>query len=159
TITLVAAGTFTYTLTCTSASGDTANATVTVRVSVPTVSVTNTFSPNAVTIPTSEGAPYGEADILQRGRGIQIDQAFGYGPTKVLRTYICLNGMISYPQCSQLPPQSGPLPSALLAAIDAGIASFAGSGVRLLIRFIYNFGPIGARDVPATLIATHIDQL
>jgi hypothetical protein len=49
----------------------------------------------------------------------------------------------------------------MLAGIDAGIARFAGSGKRLLVRFVYNLGPIGsgARDVPAVLIATHIDQL
>jgi hypothetical protein len=49
----------------------------------------------------------------------------------------------------------------MLNGISNGIASFSGTGIRLLIRFIYNFGPAGpgARDVPASLIASHIDQL
>jgi hypothetical protein len=54
----------------------------------------------------------------------------------------------------------------MLAGIDAGIASFARSGVRLMIRFIYNFGPCCAAtdaaiatDAPISVILTHIDQL
>jgi hypothetical protein len=49
----------------------------------------------------------------------------------------------------------------MLSAIDAGIASYAGTGIRLMIRFIYNFGPIGAgaMDAPIDVISQHIDQL
>jgi len=79
----------------------------------------------------------------------------------VVRLYICLSGRVAVNQCSNAPSPTGPLSASMLSDIEAGIASYGGTGIRLLIRFIYNFGPIGsgARDVPASLIATHIDQL
>jgi hypothetical protein len=49
----------------------------------------------------------------------------------------------------------------MLNGVSSGIAAFAGTSVRLMIRFIYNFGPIGpgAMDAPISVISQHIDQL
>ena len=119
----------------------------------------NHFTPNAGTISTSEGAPYSDSDLWT---GLEYSQSrFGYGPTKVVRLYICLSGRVQVDQCSLSPSPTGPLSASMLSDIEAGIASYTGTGIRLLLRFIYNFGPIGpgARDVPASLIVTHIDQL
>jgi hypothetical protein len=78
------------------------------------------FQPNAITISTSEGAPYGDA-AFWAGES-DIDMAHGYGPTKIIRLYICLSGEVDFDQCSQqpaftfnvtLPPS---LPSGLISA-------------------------------------------
>jgi hypothetical protein len=119
----------------------------------------NLFSPNAATIATSEGAPYGSTDIFFRTSYLETSSAYGYGPTKVLQAYICLNAVVAFDQCSQRTPPTGPLPLQMLDAIGRGIASYAGTGVKLLVRFTYNFGPLGASDAPIDVIATHIDQL
>ncbi len=117
------------------------------------------FTPSALTISTSEGAPYGDSNFWIGQDYAQAE--FGYGPTKVMRLYICLSGRVQLDQCSLAPPPTGPLTADMLSDIEAGIGSYAGTGIRVLIRFIYNFGPIGpgAADVPIDLITTHIDQL
>lgn len=124
--------------------------------------LTETFSPNSVTISTSEGAPYGDCDFwTEKAANCFNEKNFGYGPTKVVRVYICLSGEVSTSECSQQPEVTGPLTSAMLADIDSRIAAFAGSGIRLMPRFTYNFGPIGpgAMDAPIDVISKHIDQL
>lgn len=117
------------------------------------------YPPRPLTLSTSEGAPYGDTDFWPR-----VDTtttAFGYGPTMVQRVYICLSGMVKMEDCSAQPTPTGPLPDEMLAGIDQRLGQFAGTGKRLLVRFVYNLGPIGrsARDVPAALITTHIEQL
>lgn len=127
-----------------------------------TFSQTETFSPNAVTISTSEGAPYGDCNFwTEQAKYCFNDSNLGYGPTKVVRTYVCLSGEVSIPDCSQQPEVTGPLSREMLDGIDSRIAAFAGSGIRLVVRFTYNFGPIGpgAMDAPIDVISTHIDQL
>jgi hypothetical protein len=158
TVIAATAGALEYALACTGPA-ETVRATVTVTASPPSLPLTNLFTSNTLTISTSEGAPYGDSNFW-----IGQDYAetgFGYGPTKVMRLYICLSGRVQLDQCSFTPPPTGPLTAAMLSDIEAGIGFYAGTGIRLLIRFIYNFGPIGpgAEDVPAGLITTHIDQL
>ena len=126
------------------------------------VVATTTFSPNSVTISTSEGAPYGDCDFWVQGpSSCSHESNFGYGPTKVIRLYICLSGEVSLASCSQQPAVTGPLSTAMLGRINAGIAAYAGTGIRLMIRFTYNMGPNGpgAMDAPIDVISTHIDQL
>lgn len=126
------------------------------------VNLTQTFSPNTVTISTSEGAPYGDCDFwTEKAANCFNESNFGYGPTRVVRIYICLSGEVSISDCSAQPEVTGPLSSAMLSAIDSRIAAFAGSGIRVMPRFIYNFGPIGpgAMDAPLAVITKHIDQL
>jgi len=134
------------------------------KVSLPTpsFSLTETFSPNSVTISTSEGAPYGDCNFwTKKAAPCTNESNFGYGPTKVIRVYICLGGEVSIADCSQQPQVTGPLSSAMLDGINSRIAAFAGTGIRLIPRFTYNFGPIGpgAMDAPIDVISTHIDQL
>jgi len=119
------------------------------------------FSANATTISTSEGAPYGDCDFWVQAPSSCRESNFGYGPTAVMRLYICLSGEVTINSCSQQPAVTGPLPAAMLDSINAGIAAFAGTGMRLMIRFTYNFGPIGpgAMDAPISVISSHIDQL
>lgn len=152
--------TTTFTVTVRDAATATSSKTFTLTVATPpSLSVVNTFSPNATTISTSEGAPYGDADIWSRPAATNLSN-FGYGPTKIVRLYVCLSGEVQvYYRCSDRPPTTGPLSAAMLQNIDAGIAAYAGTGVRLLVRFIYNFGPIGAPDAPVATISNHIDQL
>lgn len=161
TITPSAAGSLSYSLTCTS-TGGTATATVKDTVSTPTLSLSENFSPNVVTISTSEGAPYGDCDFWTESPSTCfITTNFGYGPTKVIRIYVCLSGEVSVNECSQQPEVTGPLPASVLNKINSRIGAFAHSGVRLIVRFTYNMGPIGpsAMDAPIDLISTHIDQL
>jgi hypothetical protein len=155
-VTPTAAGLQTYSISCTGAGG-TANASVTVTSTTPTVSITNNFVENAVTISTSEGAPYGDGDIWTRKLDLS-HSTFGYGPTKVVRLYICLSGQVAVSQCSQQTAATAPLSDQMLAALDAGIAAYASTGTRLLIRFVYHMGPPGV-ETPINLILTHIDQL
>jgi hypothetical protein len=126
------------------------------------VVLTETFSPNPSTIPTSEGAPYGFCDfwVLAASRCSQQSN-FGYGPTKVVQLYICLSGQVSTSQCSQQPAVTGPLSSDMLSSMDERLEAYADTGVRLLVRFTYNFGPIGpgSMDAPIELISTHLDQV
>jgi hypothetical protein len=146
----------TYSISC-SGAGGTANASATVTSTTPTVSITNNFVENAVTISTSEGAPYGDGDIWTR----QLDlshSAYGYGPTKIVRLYICLSGQVAVNQCAQQTAATAPLSDQMLAALEAGIAAYDGTGTRLLIRFVYHMGPPGV-ETPINLILTHIDQL
>ena len=163
TMTPDAEGRRTFSLVCTdSRSGRKVRDSAGVRVEIPSLSLAETFSPNAVTISTNEGAPYGDCNFwVQVAANCTHESNLGYGPTKVVRTYICLSGEVSTSACSQQPPVSGPLSPDMLDKIDAGIAAFAGTGIRLVVRFTYNFGPIGpgAMDAPIDLIATHIDQL
>jgi Domain of unknown function (DUF4874)/Domain of unknown function (DUF4832) len=120
------------------------------------------FSPNPKTISTSEGAPYGDCDFWTKGPSDCNKQSnFGYGPTKIVRLYICLSGEVVLGSCSQQPAVSGPLSQARVNRINAGIAGYAGTGIRLIIRFVYNFGDIGpaAMDAPISVILAHVDQL
>lgn len=139
-----------------------ASASPKVSVATPSLSFTNSFSANSTTISTSEGAPYGDCNFWVAGPAQCRNQSkFGYGPTRVMRLYICLSGEVSLSACSQQPKVTGPLSSAMLNDINTRIASYGGTGMRVLIRFVYNFGPIGpgAADARIDLISTHIDQL
>jgi len=125
-------------------------------------SQTQTFSPNAVTISTSEGAPYGFCEFWTQDASQCTRQTnFGYGPTKVMQIYICLSGEVSTSECSQQPEVTGPLSSAMLSDMDQRLAAYSDTGMRLVVRFTYNFGPIGpgAMDAPIDVISTHIDQV
>jgi len=157
-----AAGSLTYTLACAGSGGNT-SASTTVTVATPSLSLTNTFSRNATTISTSEGAPYGDCDFWVNGpSNCWNSTQFGYGPTKVMRLYICLSGEVSVNSCTAQPTPTGPLPSSMLADIDSRLGAFGGTGMRLLLRFDYNMGPSGSlsgADVPASLISSDIDQL
>jgi len=160
-VTPAIAGALTYTLTCSGQSGST-YASVTVGAVTPSLTLSNTFSPNATTISTSEGAPYGDCNFwIQTAANCTNETNFGYGPTKVMRIYICLSGEVTLGSCSQQPAVTGPLSSTMLNDISTRIAAFAGTGMRLMIRFTYNFGPIGptAMDAPLSVISNHIDQL
>jgi hypothetical protein len=121
-------------------------------------SVSCAFTVNAVTISTSEGAPYGDVDFWVNAYSPNISH-FGYGPTKIVRMYICLSGMVPIANCSAQPTPTGPLSQAMLNAVSAGIAAYAGTGIRVMPRFVYNYGPIGAPDAPLAVITTHIAQL
>jgi hypothetical protein len=161
TFTPTAAGTLTYTLACTGPQGN-ARSSVAVVVNTPSLSLKNTFAPNDTTISTSEGAPYGNCDFWVAGPSTCTkEKNFGYGPTKVVRIYICLSGEVSTSVCSQQPAVTGPLSASMLQDINTRIAAFAGTGLRLMVRFTYNFGPIGsgAMDAPVGLISKHIDQV
>jgi hypothetical protein len=115
-----------------------------------------TFTARPRTIPTSEGGPYGDTDFWT---GETWDTWHDFGPTRVVRAYICLNGQVSVLECGTLPTANGPLPAAMLAEMEQRLLAFAGTGTRLLVRFTYNFGPIGADDAPLPVIATHLDQV
>ena len=161
TITPASAGTLTYTLACTGPGGE-ASGSVTVVVNTPSVSLKNTFVPNDTTISTSEGAPYGNCDFWVAGPSTCAKETnFGYGPTRVVRVYICLSGEVSTSVCSQQPAVTGPLSASMLHDINTRIAAFAGTGLRLMVRFTYNFGPIGsgAMDAPISVISQHIAQV
>lgn len=126
------------------------------------VSVSATFTPNDTTISTSEGAPYGFCDFwVATPASCNRQSNFGYGPTRIIQVYICLSGEVTINACSAQPAVSGPLSAGMLRDIDTRLGAFAGTGMRLLPRFTYNFGPIGptAMDAPIDVIATHIDQL
>jgi hypothetical protein len=156
-------GNIVYTLVCAGPGGTSTPSNVTVVASTPSASLTNTFAPNTLTISTSEGAPYGDCDFWVNGpSNCWNSTQFGYGPTKVMRLYICLSGEVSFNSCTAQPTPSGPLPSLMLTDIDSRLGAFAGTGMRLLLRFAYNDGPSGSlsgADVPASLISSHIDQL
>jgi Domain of unknown function (DUF4874)/Domain of unknown function (DUF4832) len=162
TITPSASGTLTYSLDCTGAGGS-ASASAKVAVTTPTLSLTEAFAPNAVTISTSEGAPYGDCDFwVSTPADCNAESNFGYGPTRVMRLYICLSGEVSvFSDCSKQPEVTGPLSSAMLSAMNTRLAAYDGTGMRLLIRFTYNFGPIGptAMDAPIDVISKNIDQV
>ena len=131
-------------------------------VKTPSLSLNNVFAPNDTTISTSEGAPYGDCDFwVATASNCAKETNFGYGPTKVMRIYICLGGEVTLSTCSQQPAVTGPLSATMLNDIDTRIAAFAGTGMRLMVRFTYNFGPIGpgAMDAPIDVISEHIDQV
>lgn len=130
------------------------------------LSATVSFLPNATTIPTSEGAPYGYCDFWVDGPLVAGTEArctnegrYSYGPTKVTAVPVCLSGKVGSDSCSQQAPVTGPLSPDMLNSINAGLAAFAGTGVRILLRFEYNSGPQGAADAPLHIILAHIDQL
>jgi hypothetical protein len=161
TITPTAAATLTYTLSCTGSEGN-ASSSVAVVVNTPSLSLKNVFAPNDTTISTSEGAPYGNCDFWVTSASYCARETnFGYGPTKVMRIYICLSGEVSTSACSQQPLVTGPLSATMLKNINTRIAAFAGTGMRLMVRFTYNFGPIGpgAMDAPIDVISKHLDQV
>jgi hypothetical protein len=149
------AGEVAFVLRCTGGGRDT---TATVRVTGVERRLDRTviYAPRPRTISTSEGAPYGDVDFWTGERG---DTWHDYGPTKVLRTYICLAGPVPTSECGDYPRPTGPLPEVLLQDLEQRLVGYSAGGVRLLVRFIYNFGPIGAPDAPLDVILTHIAQL
>ena len=160
-ITVNKSGNLVYTLTCTGAGGSSTKD-AKVLADEPALSLSRSFSPNAVTISTSEGAPYGDCDFWKEKASQCIDDTnFGYGPTRVVRLYICLSGEVSVGACSGQQEPKGALSEQMLSAIETRIAAFAGTGVRVMPRFIYNFGPIGpaAKDAPIDVILEHLDQV
>jgi hypothetical protein len=81
-----------YSLVCSGPSGS-GQAAAQVKVKTPSLSQTETFSPNSLTIPTSEGSPYGFCNFWTQEASTCAKQTnFGYGPTKVMQVYICLSG-------------------------------------------------------------------
>ena len=129
---------------------------------VASLPVTTTFSANQTTISTSEGAPYAFCDFWTATLSQCASQSnFGYGPTTVLQLFVCLSGEVSVNDCSSQPAVTGPLTPTMLSDMDANFAAFEGTGVRLLVRFTYNFGPIGptAMDASMALISEHLDQV
>jgi hypothetical protein len=74
---------------------------------------------------------------------------------------ICLSGQVSFNSCGQQAAVTGPLSDQMLAGIDAGIAAYAGTGARVLVRFFYQWDtptpPV--KDPPISVMLTHIDQL
>jgi len=78
-----------------------------------------------------------------------------------MRLYICLTGEVTLGDCSLQPPITGPISQQMLNDIDTRLSAFQGTGMRIMPRFIYNFGPIGptAQDAPISVITNHIDQL
>ena len=129
-------------------------------VPAPPLPANNQFTPNSVTISTSEGAPSGDCDIwLHSAQECQNQSNFGYGPTKVIRLYICLNGEVSAGDCSNYPVATAPLPSTMLTDLDARLAEYNGTGMRVMVRFIYNFGDPNPMDAPIDVISQHLDEV
>jgi hypothetical protein len=157
-VTVNTAGAQTYSLACTGAGGS-ANASATFTATTPALSLTHTFSPNNLTISTSEGAPYGDGS-LWLGR-TSLGSRLGYGPSKVQRLYICLSGQVDHNNCSQAPRVTGPLSNQMLAGIEAGIAAYEGTGARVIVRFIYKWDESQGiiPNPPLSLMLTHVDQL
>lgn len=154
-------GKLTYSLICIGSSGE-VSAQTNVSVENASLSLTETFLPNSLTISTSEGAPSGFCDFwVQKASHCTNESNYGYGPTKVLHVYVCLSGRVSVAACSKQRKITGPLPPEMLREISSRIGGYSGSGVRLIVRFTYNFGPIGsdAMDAPIDVITNHIDQL
>ncbi len=160
-VTPSAAGSLEFHLTCESKLGS-AEQSVKVLVDKPALSIARTFLPNAVTTSTSEGAPYADCNFwTEPASDCSYLTNLGYGPTRVVRIYICLSGEVSLGDCSQEPKVSGPLSAQMLGDMEERLAAFAGSGNRFMVRFTYNFGPIGpgAMDAPLDLILKHIEQV
>jgi uncharacterized repeat protein (TIGR01451 family) len=155
-------GSLTYTLTCAGSVGNGASS-VSVTATTPSLSLTNSFSPNATTISTSEGAPYGDCDFwVSSPSSCDNEQNFGYGPTRVMRLYICLSGEVSVSSdCSEQPAVTGPLSQTMLDDMNTRLAAYQGTGMKVMIRFTYNFGPIGptAMDPPLSVILNNLDQV
>ena len=55
--------------------------------------------------------------------------------------------------------RDGPIPPEYLARIEADFVTARQAGVKLIPRFAYNSGPIGAPDAPIERMLAHIDQL
>jgi hypothetical protein len=140
TVTVNQSGSLVYELSCIGAGGQT-NSEVKVLADVPTLSLTRSFSPNAVTISSSEGAPYGFCNFWQEKTSQCTDETnFGYGPTRVVYISVCLSGEVTINACSEQPGPTGALPQQMLRDIATRIAAFSGTGARLIVRFTYNFG-------------------
>lgn len=161
TVTPSVAGQLTYALSCNGAGG-TGSGSTTISANPAEISIANSFSPNALTISTSEGAPYADCDFWVTSAGNCTNETgLGYGPTKLIRLYICLTGEVTRGNCSQQPALTGPISAQMLSDIDARLSAYQGTGMRVMPRFIYNFGPSGptAQDAPLSVILNHIDQL
>jgi hypothetical protein len=52
-----------------------------------------------------------------------------------------------------------PLSAALLAGVRSDFAAARTAGLKVIGRFAYNFGPIGAPDAPLETVLHHLDQL
>lgn len=120
------------------------------------------FKPNAVTISTSEGAPYGDVDFWTLANTIPEEFAGAYGPTRIMRAYICLSGMVPDSQCATAQASRlRALTAAELHGISTRLALFRGTGVRVLVRFTYNLGSASgpAPDAPLKIILKHLSQL
>lgn len=161
TVTVNKSGSLVYELTCTGPGGEASKETK-VLADEPALSLTRSFSPNVVTISSSEGAPYGFCDFWKAKTSQCTGETnFGYGPTRVVYIPICLSGEVTINACSEQPEPTGPLSEQMLQEMESRIVAFSGTGARLIVRFTYNFGPIGpkAKDAPIDVILKHIDQV
>ncbi|MBS1151199.1 MAG: hypothetical protein H6Q89_2897 [Myxococcaceae bacterium] len=55
--------------------------------------------------------------------------------------------------------RQAPIDAALLTSIEAGLGSARTAGIKIILRFQYNDGPIGAADASRTQILAHLAQL
>ena len=65
---------------------------------------------------------------------------YTYGPVRLLHTYICLNPVGAAPgKCSSTNPNPTVLSSSDLAMIDQQLSKIQPAGVKVILRFTYNF--------------------
>jgi hypothetical protein len=123
------------------------------------ISLNKSFTSLPNTISTSEGSPYGDTDFWLNST--YSSSNFGYGPAKIQRVYVCLTAEVQMNNCGNYSNNNQPLSQTMLNDLDKHLSQFDNSGIRMVVRFMYNFGPIGptAQDASITTILTHLDQV
>ena len=86
-----------------------------------------------------------------------------YGPVRLLHTYICLNPVGAAPgKCSNTNPSPTVLSSSDLAMIDQQLSKIQPAGVKVILRFTYNFpneNESTGDDAPLEVILQDINLL
>jgi hypothetical protein len=129
---------------------------------------TFTFTPAVFPIPNADGGMFENGTLTSEtsttlANHIVTQGNQNYGPLRLLHTYICLNPVgEDFSKCDLTYPNPKPLTRADLANIDSQLAKIQPAGVKVILRFTYNFpnddNPIG-QDAPLPIILKDIALL
>ena len=146
------------------------------------VALNCTYQSSAQTYLNTEGGPWIHVDVLHTAATpmARVTAPGVPAPLKLIHAYICLSDLsvnpgdcpANYPLngASPAPLNPTPMPSAALAAIENAFVTAQQAHVKLIVRFIYNFGPAkspppspipvpSSQDAALATIVEHMNQL
>jgi hypothetical protein len=129
--------------------------------------VTIPFTPAVTPIPNADGGMFENGTLTSETSAQLANHTVTYnnqtyGPLRLLHTYICLNPVgIDFSQCALTYPNPKPLTRADLANIDQQLAKIEPAGIKVLLRFTYNFptNTTTGEDAPLPVLLADIAEL
>jgi hypothetical protein len=135
--------------------------------SVELPAVTVTYTPAVSPIPNADGGMFENGTLTSETSASLAQHTATYnnqtfGPFRLLHTYICLNPVgMDYKECALTYPDPKPLTAADLANIDQQLAKIEPAGIKIILRFTYNFpsNTTSGQDAPLPVLLADIAEL